>query len=112
MRPAGSKYSSFSISTNFAPYFYLKLSLTLAFNTNTMANINIKDKLVTQILNELESLDEEGKRKVLKKAQTLNFIKTSNEKKSLTPIKKEKAPSMSQIDKWKHEARKLAKQQI
>ena len=75
-----------------------------------MSLINTSDTLLNEIVNELQTLDEKTKEEVLKQLKIRNFIAKNKHKKYATIPKGEKPPTMAQIVKWQHAARKTAKQ--
>jgi hypothetical protein len=70
-----------------------------------MKTVIEKNDVLSEIVNELETLDREGQEKFLIKLRAQRMMK---QKPVIfaKPAKGLKKPSLKQIDKWKHDSRK------
>ena len=75
-----------------------------------MSLINTSDPLLNELVDELQTLDDTAKQELLRLARLHNFIAKNKHKKYATIPKGEKPPTLAQIVKWQHAARKQAKQ--
>ncbi len=72
-----------------------------------MAILLSTNDLLHNIIDVVEDFDREEQLIILKKLQIKHYLKFNNKPLANYDSTKVKSPTMAQIDKWKHESRKL-----